>query len=707
MTTSSGQAAVVNKTSVKEQFCVKQELFDFKTILNKVDTRNVSEPDIPTKSSTEILSELFGSFNAEPPKIAECVEQISENGHDVAGRKSAEKDTSLRNKRSKKSKKKHKQKEKKHKKKTKSSKRQGNSEDSDDTGCGGRRHKDPSEGKKKKKLKDSGVTEPKLMPTMEPVSIKITTDGSKNVKRTVACSPADPNGSRAPPLSLPAASEEPVVEPPGHAASSQVAETNAKAGIPPAATQPKQLTSDMKPRSGPGRIVIKNLKYSSVYEETVRQVEEQAKLKAERYEEGELSEDSSDNKEASPTDDDLVALSPEHSTSSDRKDQHRHCRKHTTTDDKHYHRHHHHSHHHRSRSRSHEKSKRSHSSSSHDRHHSHGCSKRMHSRESSSSRERLRRRRSHSSSSRKRARRSRSHSRHRSPGHIDKQKLLEIARKNAMTLLKQGVLPSSVVSQDKMVAIKAGGKSVAELTDFCKQLSKKEALGQASSESEGEEHPSSGSDTERPFHHPFQIKERPASIVMNIRNSVQLPVKTLQEKTAEQSKQLRIQFPVSSGQQHRKSENEWVPVSPKKEEPTASVVATEVTENRVVMEAVNQVFPSAMVTEELDIGAIVSQRLTAMRKLQENPNDVQAISEMYRAQKGMQMWAESKQQPGQFTGTTGARVLTAAELASGYQAWAKKVHKAMGPLTVCVFWDQSVTVQEELARKCLVNALCG
>jgi hypothetical protein len=52
----------------------------------------------------------------------------------------------------------------------------------------------------------------------------------------------------------------------------------------------------------------------------------------------------------------------------------------------------------------------------------------------------------------------------RSPSHIDKHKLLEIARKNAMTLLKQGVLPSSVVTQDKMVAIKAGGKSVAELT---------------------------------------------------------------------------------------------------------------------------------------------------------------------------------------------------------------------------------------------------
>jgi hypothetical protein len=43
------------------------------------------------------------------------------------------------------------------------------------------------------------------------------------------------------------------------------------------------------------------------------------------------------------------------------------------------------------------------------------------------------------------------------------------------------------------------------------------------------------------------------------------------------------------------------------------------------------------VSQELDIGAIVSQRLTAMRKLQENPNDVQAISEMYRAQKGVSM----------------------------------------------------------------------
>jgi hypothetical protein len=39
----------------------------------------------------------------------------------------------------------------------------------------------------------------------------------------------------------------------------------------------------------------------------------------------------------------------------------------------------------------------------------------------------------------------------------------------------------------------------------------------------------------------------------------------------------------------------------------------------------------------------------------------------------MKTWAESKQIPGQFTGSTGVRLLTPAELSSGYQAWARKV----------------------------------
>lgn len=41
----------------------------------------------------------------------------------------------------------------------------------------------------------------------------------------------------------------------------------------------------------------------------------------------------------------------------------------------------------------------------------------------------------------------------------------------------------------------------------------------------------------------------------------------------------------------------------------------------------------------------------------------------------MQAWLESKQTPGQFTGSTGAKVLSVEELSSGYQAWVHQVMK--------------------------------
>ncbi|XP_044740119.1 protein Son [Chrysoperla carnea] len=324
--------------------------------------------------------------------------------------------------------------------------------------------------------------------------------------------------------------------------------------------------------------------------------------------------------------------------------------------------------------------------------------------------------------------RSRSRSRSRSGSEsrrFDKKKLLEIARKNAISMLKNGSLPGYVglgpQAQEKVLAaIKAGGKSIDELTDFCKNLSRQEEMGELSSVSSGDEALRT-SDNEKPFNHPFQIKERPSSIIMNIPNSTVIPIKTPQEKAMDKST-LLMQFPVSSGQLHRKTENEWIPVEPKKVEPTPPplpkipkpvpkpvvesvqkipvptnfvpptpvppvvqpplivppVESTTVLQppkitNQTYSQAqamIQPVFPTP--AENLDIGSIVSQRLTAMRKLQENPNDSQAVAEMYRAQQEMQNWATSKQMPGQFTGSTGAQILSAAELSSGYQAWARK-----------------------------------
>jgi hypothetical protein len=251
MATNNGSVSIENNTSIKEeQVCVQQDLFDLNTILNKVDSGSVNEPDIPTKSSTEILSELFGAFNAEPPKITEGVEQICENGHGVAGRKSAEEETP-RKKKSKRSKSKYKHKDRKHKKKTKSSKKGGNNEDKNASG-GRRKSKHLSERKKKKKLKDISVSAPKLMPTMDPVSIKVTSDGGNDVERTVECSSAEPVSDTAPrpakDSGLPVTSEEPDMGSVKQTASSQVAETEAKDGIPPAVAHPKQMTTGMQSR---------------------------------------------------------------------------------------------------------------------------------------------------------------------------------------------------------------------------------------------------------------------------------------------------------------------------------------------------------------------------------------------------------------------------------------------------------------------------
>lgn len=85
--------------------------------------------------------------------------------------------------------------------------------------------------------------------------------------------------------------------------------------------------------------------------------------------------------------------------------------------------------------------------------------------------------------------------------------------------MKSGSLPGALTlgpqAQEKVIAaIKAGGKTIEELTEFCKTLSRKEELGELSSISDDN---SSDSDNDKAFHHPFQIKDRPTSITMNIK----------------------------------------------------------------------------------------------------------------------------------------------------------------------------------------------
>lgn len=302
---------------------------------------------------------------------------------------------------------------------------------------------------------------------------------------------------------------------------------------------------------------------------------------------------------------------------------------------------------------------RQHSSNSGSKEHSHSRRHRKHSHSRSRSRSRSRdhssrqHRRSHSRSRSKSRSKRRRESTSDLRDKVTRKRLLEIARRNAVYLMQNGCLPPSV-EKEQLVKIKAGGKSVDELTDFCKQLV---ASGNYSDVDVSEPSMSSEEEnsSEKPFsstRHPFSVRDS-KPILMNIRNAPMLPTKTNAERLAGQAK-LREQFPVSSGSQHRTKESEWVPVTPKEKKEEDKVFTK----------------PEA---PSVDISQIVSTRLSAMRKLQDNPNDSEAIKTLNNVQKEMQNWALSKQEPGQFTGTTGVKVLSQEELSSGHQAWARKV----------------------------------
>ncbi|XP_031846897.1 uncharacterized protein LOC116433201 isoform X2 [Nomia melanderi] len=709
------------------------DLFDIANLITAVGVDRIKikpEPGLPEKSSNEILTELFSTFDAEEVASPENTDQQVPNAN-IKVEKSKKSQV-----KKKKTKKKHKHKDKKHKKKSKYNSSESNSDPENNSIKKKKKHKKKTKRKhennsskssdsdepkskisrlnsscdnikEKSNNKDNGL-EKKDVVTATNFEDKLTIKKEPGLESTSLNSPESP---QLPPISkkLQEEVEEPL--------------------IPKIFEKSKQATQ--------GRILIKDLKNSAVYNDTVKEIENKVKEKAARMEDGELSDSSTDNRtptlSPSPVRSNSMrspTLSPNLEKIEDRllssvkggitarndlrlilrekeKKRLEHMDKrsddieksklymdneykekecnynHKTTAIKDSKRGHNCYSHEKRRSESRTRSS-SHRSRSRGRDKRRDRSKDKHAksrsndrRESIKSREKRRHRSRSDERNRDKYSRGRSRSRERKERiEIDKKKLLEIARRNAINMIKQGTLP--LAQQDKAIAaIQAGGKTVDELTDFCKSLSKSEALGELSSISSEED----GSDTEKGFHHPFLLKGRPNSIIMNIRDAKQLPTKTFQEKTVESSNQLRLQFPVSSGQHHRKTESEWVPITPKKPpEPKKQFIPASTPSKPPAVMPIptpvhpvqSTVFSQPIPTEPIDIGSIVSQRLAAMRKLRENPNDICAQNEMYRAQNEMRSWAESKQMPGQFTGSTGAKVLSPAELTSGYQAWARK-----------------------------------
>ncbi|CAG2178981.1 unnamed protein product, partial [Oppiella nova] len=333
---------------------------------------------------------------------------------------------------------------------------------------------------------------------------------------------------------------------------------------------------------------------------------------------------------------------------------------------------------------------------------------------------------------------------------IDKQQLYEIARNNLIKMIESGDLPKGTdVNKLRLRHLRelTTQKSVQQWTEFCRAISALEEAVSSDSDLDSDYDSDAGT-TPAPvaegsifsIRHPFKLKER-KDIQIHVRNFNQLPSRTAKEMALE----LREQFPVSSGNQHRRKELEWheVPDSeamppppppplpkPKKSEPKASTstapvgipgadiaddiqkaftfIQTTRTDANVSVPAT----PSSSATVQsaadstttetsgeseakitsdsvfpqsampIDIGSVMAQRLNAMRKLEADPHNVVALKQMYQANQMMTEWAESKIVPGQFIGSTGANVLTPEQLNGACNAWTRKDQlKTAAPIT--------------------------
>ncbi|XP_023941230.2 protein Son isoform X2 [Bicyclus anynana] len=684
------------------------------TLIDKIEMLIKREKTTPerkkeetTKSSSEILSELFSAFNADPPKI----EDISY-------------------KKSKKSKKKHKKEK---KKRSRSSSSSSDSESSEYSHKRKKRKKSKSKKRKEvrspsprrsltpllvkvepeKKIKKENIKIEHHTPEKQDVQIKREKENKESKCSVKTEDISTPKRDLSDSVSNIDASSIPMPESP-KANKLDCNDLRLKLD--------KKLDATAESDKAKSKIQIKNLKFSAVFEETVKKAEEEARKKAEKEEEGELTDSSSSSvkedvsnlhfpKSADPggilkkqaAEETRVV---EEKTSSSKHKSSESTHKSSRRDRS------------RSRKRSRSKSRRSrsgsaskksrHSKSSKSRHRSRSKSRSSRSRRRTPSRVRHR-------SPPKLAHRSRVSPRHRgrrsrSPTGVkladsEKKRLLEVARRNAINMLKNGAVPAGAAAlpphtrNQVMAAIQSGGKSVDELTDFCKHLSKKEALGELSSVSSNDEDMSENEDTIA-FHHPFLVKEK-APIVMNIRGGAPLPIKSTTLPIANKE-ELRLQFPVSSGSQHREKASEWVPVSPKKDnmqvakintkssdKPSSSTEKTSPeplalppppTTAPAYMKSFTtgsqlasvpalpapgpQAYPPGIDNQKLqDVAALVTQKLSLIRKEQEQIE----MSSMT----GFG-WSAKLSNLGQFTGSTGANILTPRELASGTQAWAKK-----------------------------------
>uniref|UniRef100_A0A915DDP5 G-patch domain-containing protein n=1 Tax=Ditylenchus dipsaci TaxID=166011 RepID=A0A915DDP5_9BILA len=384
-------------------------------------------------------------------------------------------------------------------------------------------------------------------------------------------------------------------------------------------------------------------------------------------------------------------------------------------------------------------------------------------------------------------------------GRIDKDRLLDIATKNASRLAMEGKLPKGAEYLDTIK-----NKSIDQLVSLCREIQDDEEMMEKVSSDEEERYNRNYDkwrrnkmDKNDEEFAPQPVRNS-SEIKINISNANALPTKTPQQRMHEDSSTLRSSFPVSSGAQHRQKSgvNDWMPVIKPDAEPVGPLTTAlskiktnipaaykpanapppstqwqrlpqpatstngscvssfdcpghaaieaakakleegEIVEYKSTGMSVGsiglpppppsepqtwnqlsgQIFdpasiyaaqttasatyepvfpkPSAYSREwdqgkssdlqhltkgkteaPLSVTDLVARRLRYSSRLKDDPNDFDAMKKINEIDEQMSEWAMSKNLPGQFIGSTGARVLSAKELAptnQKFNAWAKK-----------------------------------
>jgi len=231
----------------------------------------------------------------------------------------------------------------------------------------------------------------------------------------------------------------------------------------------------------------------------------------------------------------------------------------------------------------------------------------------------------------------------------DKMKLLEIAKKNALNV-------HGGLNKNESIAIRAGGLTIEQLTAKCVRVA------------EGKEDPVTEELPDDMVNHPFAVEEtKPEQLTFRPIFLKPKQVDPLALPADASMAALTKSFPVSAGIQHREvisdydidkeGVGEWT------EGGTDDAQADDDDAMNGELEAQNGDKQMSM----QDIQSAIADRVNAMRKLQENPDDTEAMNQMETAQELLANWTG-----GDCPEDNKIMPMSWAELNSGNPAWAKK-----------------------------------